>query len=236
MQISIIIPTFNEEQNIGNVIRHLLKRNELSTDLEIIVIDANSKDNTAREAESAGAKVVLSDKKGRAAQMNIGASLSKGEVLYFVHADVFPPESYVADIFTALDSGFEAGCYRFLFDSDKSMLKINSYFTRFNGLMFRGGDQTLFITRQLFEQLGGFDENFVIMEDFNLVQRARKSARFRLMPKEVIVSDRKYQDNNYLRVTFANFVVFIMFLTGFSPNTLLNSYRSLIRQSKTQRY
>ena len=63
MLISIIIPTFNEEQNIGNVIRHLLKRNELSTDLEIIVIDANSKDNTAREAESAGAKVVLSEKK-----------------------------------------------------------------------------------------------------------------------------------------------------------------------------
>ena len=236
MKISVIIPTYDEGQNIGNLIDHLLKSNDISADLEITVVDANSNDNTAEEAERAGAKVVLSEKKCRATQMNIGAAHSNGDVFYFVHADALPPESYLTDILSAVSNGFEAGCYRFLFNSDKSMLRINSFFTRFNGLMFRGGDQTLFITRQLFERLGGFDENFVIMEDFDLVRRARKFARFKVMPNNVLVSDRKYQDNNYLRVNMANLVVFIMFTIGFSPYVLLSSYRKLIRQPHTQRY
>ena len=63
--------------------------------------------------------------------------------------------------------------------------------------MSRGGDQTLFITRALFAQLGGFNERFVVMEDFEIIQRIRRQARFLIVPQDVLVSARKYETNGW---------------------------------------
>ena len=130
MKISIIIPTLNEAQNIGSLVRHL-KNSADKNLLEIIVVDAQSTDNTEGVASAAGAKVVQSPKRSRAAQMNFGAKNATGEVLYFVHADCFPPTTFVHDIEQAVLNGFPLGCYRYRFDSRIFLLKINAFFTQF---------------------------------------------------------------------------------------------------------
>jgi len=139
MRISVIIPTLNEAQNVSELLP-LLKHELKDVSHEIIVVDADSSDNTARIAADLGAIALTELKKSRADQMNKGAVIAKGEILYFVHADSRPPAGFFSDILQAFSQGFDIGCFRFQFDSSSFLLKINSFFTRLDREMCRGGD------------------------------------------------------------------------------------------------
>ncbi|MCB2376269.1 TIGR04283 family arsenosugar biosynthesis glycosyltransferase [Hymenobacter sp. BT635] len=227
MLLSVIIPTYNEADNIGRLVAELLRYAPPGA-VEVLVVDAHSPDGTAEAARRAGATVLPAPAPGRAAQMNYGARYATGDVLYFVHADVGIHPDYVATIRAAVGQGHSAGCYRFRFDSQHPLLRINSYGTRFRGLMSRGGDQTLFITRGLFEQLGGFDERFVIMEDFEIIQRIRRQGGFYIVPQDVVVSARKYETNSWLRVQLANLTAFSMFFLRLPPTRIARTYKALL--------
>ncbi|MGI4873825.1 MAG: TIGR04283 family arsenosugar biosynthesis glycosyltransferase [Janthinobacterium lividum] len=227
MTLSVIIPTYNEAANIGRLVADL-RRYAPAGAVELLVVDAGSPDGTAEVARQAGATVLRSPRPGRAAQMNYGAQQATGELLYFVHADVGIHPDYVATLRAAVAQGHEAGCYRFRFDSGHPLLRLNSYGTRFKGIMSRGGDQTLFITRALFERLGGFNERFVIMEDFEIIQRIRKTASFYIVPEDVVVSARKYETNGWLRVQLANLTAFTLFFLQVSPPRIARTYKALL--------
>lgn len=229
--LSIIIPTYNEADVIVGLVNHLQFNGQDKVN-EIIVVDGNSSDNTFELAKNAGAKVITANKKGRAAQMNQGAEMATGKILYFVHADSFPPASYVHDIMAAVKEGYDLGCYRFKFKSDKLLLKFNSYCTRFDRLMCRGGDQTLFVKKVVFEELDGYKDDYLIMEEYDFLIRARKKYMFKIIPKDVLVSARKYDNNNYFRVNFANFVVFMMFYAGMAQPKMVKTYKTLINHPK----
>lgn len=94
--------------------------------------------------------------------------------------------------------------------------------------MCRGGDQTLFITKKLFYSLNGFDEFYIIMEDFDLIVRIRKIARFKIMPKSVLVSARKYENKSWVRVQGANFIVFMMFFLKRHPLQMKDAYKKML--------
>lgn len=227
MTFSAIIPTYNEADNIGQLVRDLQTRGG-SQLLQILVIDAGSTDATVDVARRAGASVWQAPTPGRAAQMNFGAGLATSEVLYFVHADTTIHPDFIQDIERTLQTGCESGCYRFRFKSTKPMLRINSYGTRFPGIMSRGGDQTLFITRSLFDRLGGFNERYVIMEDFDIIVRIRQTARFHIIPKDVLVSARKYDTNSWLRVQLANLTAFSLFFLKVPPTRIARTYKALL--------
>lgn len=232
MHLSIIIPTYNEEDNISKLIHHLQK--SIHKNVEIIVSDGGSTDGTKNIVETLGVKFYTSPQKGRAHQLNFGASKSVGDVFYFLHADTLPPTSFVKDIQEALDEGYSIGCYRFQFDSDKTLLKVNAYFTRFDRLMCRGGDQSLFITKDLFTALNGYCENHKIMEDYDIIIRARKTEKFKIIPKNVIVSARKYDYNSYFKVNIANLIAFSMYFAKVKHDTILNIYRKLLNHPKKE--
>ncbi|MBC6992198.1 TIGR04283 family arsenosugar biosynthesis glycosyltransferase [Hymenobacter sp. BT491] len=225
--LSVIIPTYNEATNIGRLVADLRHHAPPGT-VEILVVDANSPDGTAEAARAAGATVLAAPKPGRAAQLNYGASQARGDVFYFVHADVGIHPGYVATIAAAVAQGHAAGCYRFRFDSPHPLLRINSYGTRFKGIMSRGGDQTLFVTRALFEQLNGFNERFVIMEDFEIIQRIQRLASFHIVPLDVVVSARKYETNGWLRVQLANLTAFAMYFLKLPPPRIARTYKALL--------
>ena len=227
MLISVIIPTYKEAANITRVVEDL-RRYDPNCAVEVLVVDANSPDGTAEVARQVEATVLQSPKPGRAAQMNFGAAQASGDILYFVHADVGIHPDYVAAIQAAVAQGHEAGCYRFRFDSRHPLLRINSYGTRFPGIMSRGGDQTLFITRALFQRLGGFDEQFVIMEDFDIIVRIRRVASFAIIPQDVLVSARKYETNGWLRVQLANLTAFSLFFLKVSPGRIARTYKAML--------
>ena len=227
MTFSIIIPTLNEAENIAQLV-HFLKKNGDSRLLEIIVVDATSTDATQEYALTEGAKVVVSYKRGRAVQMNLGAQIAKADVLYFIHADCTPPTTFLDDIEQVITEGYPIGCYRYRFDNQRFILRINAYFNRFEPLWCRGGDETLFIKKDTFEQLNGFDDNFCIMEEYDFIQRARAVFPFKIIPKYAIVSARKYETNSWLRVQLANMTAFNMFRFGFPPKKIARTYRQLL--------
>lgn len=228
MTVSVIIPTFNEAETIGKLVCDLQTygRDSLA---DLLVVDGGSTDQTVEQARKAGARVVTSPQCGRACQMNYGASLTSGQLLYFVHADVKIHPDFVIDIKQAIARGNDAGCYRFRFASSHPLLRLNSYGTRFQGLMSRGGDQTLFITRTLFDQLNGFQKRYVIMEDFDIIARIRKSGRFCIIPKDVIVSARKYKANSWLRVQVANLTAFSLFFMKVDPVYIAQTYKRMLK-------
>ena len=227
MTISIIIPTLNEAENIGKLI-HFLQKNADTSLTEIIVVDAQSGDNTEGVALEAGAKVIHSKKRCRAAQMNMGAQEATGDILYFIHADCFPPTTYLVDIQRFMKEGYPMGCYRYRFDSDKIMLKINAFFTRFEKLWCRGGDETFYVKRSIFEALGGYNEHFVIMEEYDFIRRASEKYALKIMPSKVLVSARKYDTNSWLRVQLANFTVFRMYAKGKAPADIAQTYKRML--------
>ncbi len=227
--ISIIIPTCNEQENIKKLIGYL-KDNSLQQQIEIIVSDGGSTDGTMQAAIDAGANAaVLSPKKGRAPQMNYGASVAGGNCLYFIHADALPPATFISDIENAFAAGFEFGRYRTKFDSSKKILYFNAFFTRFDLFMCYGGDQTFFIKKDLFKKIGGFDDTMLIMEDYEIVSRAKKHAKYKIIQKGTLVSARKYDSNSWLKVQAANYRIIQLFKKGASQEMMHDMYKRMLK-------
>ncbi len=229
--ISLVIPAYNEEGFIGPSVdaamraagRHLLS--------EVIVVDGGSSDGTIKEAEAAGAKVIVSPRKGRAAQMNMGAQTARGELLYFLHADSIPPSGYTQRIIEAAEQNV-SGCFRLRFDHEHWFLRTNCWFTRFDVQAFRYGDQSLFVRRDAFLQVGGFKEELVIFEDNEIIGRLKKIGPFKILPFCVQTSARKYVENGIFKMQGIFYLMYFMYALGYPQDRMVQTYRALIRQDK----
>ncbi|MEP0367296.1 MAG: TIGR04283 family arsenosugar biosynthesis glycosyltransferase [Cyclobacteriaceae bacterium] len=226
-KISVIIPTLNEENNIGKRLKFFTNHKQRNL-FEVIVVDGVSTDRTIDEITSNDHLTLLHSKTAcRAVQMNLGAAQASHDILYFVHADVILPDSFFDDIMRAVKT-YKIGGYRYQFDSNRVLLKLNAFCTRFPMAWCGGGDQTLFITKELFQKLDGFDERYCVMEDFDLVRRSKRFAKYHIIPKNVIVSARKYDRNGYLKVQIANLRAFKMFRKGADPGKIRAYYKEAL--------
>lgn len=107
VKLSIIIPAFNEAAYIGATLDSLEAaaahlRTQSGAEVELIVVDNNSTDDTAAVARSKGAAVVAEPVQGIARARNAGARRAKGDVLVFVDADVTAPATFLAAIHAAM--------------------------------------------------------------------------------------------------------------------------------------
>lgn len=228
--ISIIIPTLNEEKYIGTLLGFLTNHPQ-NDKYEVIVVDGGSDDATLEIIKSfSSVQLHQTSEASRAHQMNQGAHVSKGDILYFVHADVQLIPSFVDDIFELVAKGVDSGCYRYRFcKPHHPLLYINGLFTRFPFRWCRGGDQTLFITRKAFNKLEGFDESHVIMEDYDLLDRIEKEGvSFKVIPKNIKVSARKYLNNSYLKVQLTNLKAMRMYRRGVATSEIKVYYHATL--------
>ncbi len=229
--ISIIIPVLNEEKNIGTLIDHL-NNSSAGCLTEIIVADGGSTDRTIEVARAKGAILMKCNRKGRGVQMNKGASVAKGEILYFLHADTTTPKNFKHLITQTYKKGYKAGCFRLRFDDNHWVLRIYTWFTRFETTLVRFGDQSLFVEKELFDRLGGFDESLIVMEDQEIVRRLKKQAQFKVLNEHVVTSSRKYRDNGVFRLQFIFVFIFMLYYAGVRQQTLVHLYKSLINNLK----
>ncbi|MBA2249995.1 MAG: TIGR04283 family arsenosugar biosynthesis glycosyltransferase [Chitinophagaceae bacterium] len=229
--ISIIIPTYNEADQIAQTLSKT-QAAKGKHEAEIIVVDGGSTDDTIKIAEQCGATIIRSESKGRAAQMNKGASVAKHNILYFLHADSIPPNNFTTQILRAYKNGTKSGCFRLAFDYDHWFLKANAWFTRFNVNAVRYGDQSLFVTKEIFEKSGGFRDDLLMMEDQEIIYRLKKHGRFKVLNDVVTTSARKYLDNGVYRMQCIFYRIWAMYYLGYSQQQMLMVYRRLIRRHK----
>ena len=228
---SIIIPTYNEAGQIEQTITKILAACS-KHQAEIIVVDGGSTDDTLRIARACGARAIVSEKKGRAAQMNTGAAVAKFHILYFLHADSIPPDGFTSMILTSCATGITSGCFRLHFDFNHWFLNANAWFTRFNVNGVRFGDQSLFVVKDVFEKTNGFREDLMLMEDQEIIHRLKKYGQFKVLNDYVTTSARKYLDNGVYRMQLIFYRIWAMYYLGFSQEKMLQVYKRLIRKHK----
>lgn len=229
MHLHLIIPVINEAENLAELLPFV--RTELDGRGSITVADGGSTDEIHQViARNPGVRHLTCARCGRAQQMNEAAFTGSkdAEVVYFVHADTRPPSGFYDDIVSSIKDGYEVGCYRFKFDMFHPLLSINAFCTRFKGLACRGGDQSLYLTKTAFTELGGF-RDMKIMEDYDIIQRVWASDfQFRVIPRDITVSARKYRVNGWYRVQMANLKVFRMYKAGAPQEAMVSTYKRML--------
>ncbi len=222
-KISIVIPVLNEDKLVGDLVDHLKQTSSASNILEIIFVDGGSTDSTLSVLETKKVTVVHS-RKGRAKQLNAGAKHAKGSLLYFLHADTFPPAHFDQLILDAYDHGSQTGCFRMSFDTRNPILRFFAWLSRINHTLCRGGDQSLFITKDLFIVEGGFNEAYRIYEDSEFITRLYKKTKFTILPQQVVTSARKYRQKGWLRVQYHFGMIHLKNRLGAGPEELYKYY------------
>jgi rSAM/selenodomain-associated transferase 2/rSAM/selenodomain-associated transferase 1 len=221
-KISIIIPALNEAATIVRTLSHL----ERVDNLEVIVVDGGSIDETAALARSRGVKVIHSNP-GKAIQMNTGAAAATGDILVFLHADTLLPEGFSDQIVSALNQkDVAAGAFRLSIDSTAAGIRFIECMANLRSRLLRlpYGDQALFMKKSLFDEIGGFPE-LLIMEDFILIRRLKCKGKITIVPKAVTTSPRRWLQLGIFKTWLINQLIIMAYFLGFPPERLTRIYR-----------
>ncbi len=221
-KISIIIPTLNEGENIKAVVAST----QPSTNVEVIVVDGGSTDDTVEIAQSLGVKVICCSR-NRANQMNAGAAVARGDILLFLHADTLLPGTFDVMIRTALqEPKTVAGAFTLKIDASLLSLRLVEWGVswRSHWLQMPYGDQAIFLTKDTFEGIGGFPE-LPIMEDFEFIRNLKRKGQIVIIPAPVITSARRWLKKGVWQTTLINQVVIFAYFLGISPQRIRSWYR-----------
>lgn len=221
LSVSVIIPALDEQDCLAPTLASALAAPEV----EAILVDGGSQDQTVAMARQAGVKIIHSPP-GRARQMNLGAAAAKGEALLFLHADTWLPKGWQHEVRQILEQpSVSAGAFSFRLDSRPAKLRFIELGValRYRLGQMPYGDQALFMRREFFEQAGGFPQ-MPIMEDVALVKRLKKLGRVVTSPAPAITSARRWQAQGALYTTGLNYLLMIAFYAGIPLNTLRRLY------------
>lgn len=225
MKLSIIIPVFDEADQITDCLSALkpLRRNGH----EVIVVDGGSSDDTFSLAEPLCDHCLVSGQRGRASQMNEGAAVAKGDVLIFLHADTrLPPETEDVLIHNA-GEGYIWGRFDVRLSGRHVLLRVvetaMNLRSRITGIAT--GDQAMFVSRTLFDRVGGFPA-IPLMEDIAMSQTLKQLRPPHCLRHRVITSSRRWEEKGILRTILTMWKLRLMYFFGTSPANLARRYES----------
>ena len=219
MRIGVVIPTLDEAATIGATLATV-------AGLPVIVADGGSRDATREIAQAAGARVIFVAG-GRGAQQNAGAAaLGDVDAFVFLHADTRLPDGWREEVERLLKAGAGLGAFRLSIGDAKTgeAVVATAANARSRLLALPYGDQALFLTQTAFRALGGF-RPLPIMEDYDLVRRARRIGPVMLSPLAVRTSPRRWRRRGVFRTTLINQLILLGWALGIAPERLARLYR-----------
>jgi rSAM/selenodomain-associated transferase 2 len=225
----VVIPTLNEEASIAGAIRSCREAGPC----EVIVVDGGSRDRTAGIAD-AEADAVIDAPRGRAAQMNAGAAVARGEVLLFLHADTRLPAGSLPVVLDALrNPAVIGGAFRVRLAASpgagryvRATLGITGRMIGARAAVSRSysGDQAIFARAETFRAVGGYPE-VPLMEDVELSRRMRRAGQTVLLPQRVETSGRRWEAWGPLRTVLFMWRLRVGYLLGNTPAWCAEAYR-----------
>jgi rSAM/selenodomain-associated transferase 2 len=229
-KISIIIPVLNE----ASTIQETLTRFQNVPEIEVIIVDGGSRDDTVALAKQCSQRVapssefkVISAAAGRASQMNAGAAIATGDILLFLHADTHLPPKFDTLVRQALQNpGTVAGAFELRINADLRGLRLIETIVNVRSRVFSMpyGDQALFLKATTFHDIGGFPD-LPIMEDFELMRCLRRQGRIAIAPASVLTSGRRWQTLGVVKTTLINQLIIAGYFLGIPPVHLAHWYR-----------
>jgi len=225
--VSIIIPTFNEVANIRRQAAALAPLPEA----EVIFVDGGSSDGTPQELRACCAHAPLRfihARQRRSSQMNAAARIAKGEWLIFLHADTSLPCASFQHFLQYAKSRRElnAGAFTFRVAHERAVYRYLEFYVGLRSRLLKlpYGDQALFVRRRLFEEIGGYREDYPLMEDVELVRRLHQHKGFEILPAPVYTSARRFESEGYLKRTCGNLYLQMLYALGVPPQKLAQHY------------
>jgi rSAM/selenodomain-associated transferase 2 len=227
IKFSIIVPVFHEGERINDLMDHLYQL-DMTENCEIIIVDGATEKDTLKTIHT-NRVIKVSSEKGRAEQMNAGASMAKGEILIFLHADTELPTLAFKKIRAVMEQGgYVAGAFDLGIKSDKLIFKIIACFaslrSRLNRIPY--GDQAIFIQREYFNEIGGYQE-IPLMEDVELMKRIKKSGnKIWIFYDRVTTSPRRWKREGVIYCILRNWTLQALYALGISPHKLVRFYKT----------
>ena len=222
LQLSIIIPALNEAGCIRDILRQLQALRAQGH--EVILVDGGSCDETIALAQAL-VDQLLPAPAGRALQMNVGAKAASGQVFWFLHADTRVPDKAARLIIEALQQAGSWGRFDVRLSGDKLLLRLvermMNWRSRFTGVA--SGDQGMFVTRKLFERVGGFAE-LPLMEDIDLSRRLKREQWPVCLRDTLTTSSRRWEQKGVLRTIALMWYLRLAYFLGVSPARLAMRY------------
>lgn len=225
MDISVIIPTYNEELTIGKTLDALSRLVNVS---ELIIVDGGSTDRTLEIAEDHAklkhTKILSLGKASRGLQMHEGTKYASGEIFWFVFADARPIQGSGKQIKKFMrNDGVSGGHFEVLFSGDSRwaslMTKIYSQ-VRSSGLIY--GESAFFTRRETYGKIGGF-RDLPKFEDVDLAHRLQRAGQFVYVKMPVTVSARRFENGYAMK--FAKWAVRqTLYWVGVPPRYLSREY------------
>jgi rSAM/selenodomain-associated transferase 2 len=217
---SFVIPVLYEEAVLGGLLAELRRR---YPGCELVVVDGGSSDRTVAVAMPACDHLLVAPA-GRAAQMNLGARVSGGDYLFFLHADSLPGLSAIG-LGDLLAEAPDWGFCRVRLSGEAVTHRVIAWFMNWRSRLTQvaTGDQMLFLRRTLFLETGGFDD-IPLMEDVAYCKRLRKLASPRVVSDPVLTSSRRWVEQGTLRTIVRMWLLRLGYFVGVPPATLWRYY------------
>ena len=222
-KISIIIPTYNESNNLPLLLSDL---SIINREVEILIIDCGSEDKTIDIANIYGAKIYQSKEKNRGLQLNIGAKNALGEWFIFLHADSRLNRDWLKRIKSVLQDD-ESYIYSFMFqiDSKKIIYRFLEILVNFRSIFLKTpyGDQGLIIHRKTYFKNNGYSK-IPLMEDLDFIKRLKNKENLRVLNFPIYTSSRKWEKTNIFQQAFNNWKFRRRWLKGESIESIYIDY------------
>jgi rSAM/selenodomain-associated transferase 2 len=226
MRLSIIVPALNEAANIAATLSPLQPMR--TRGVEVVLVDGGSSDDTCGIATSMVDRV-LSSERGRAKQMNAGAAVASGDALLFLHADSLLPADGDEWIRKALAGPpwppWQWGRFDVAISGTHFMLPVIAWFMNHRSRMtgIATGDQGIFVTRALFNEVGGFPDQ-PLMEDIALSARLRRVGPAACLRTAITTSGRRWEKHGVWRTILLMWRLRFSYYRGASPESIHRAY------------
>jgi rSAM/selenodomain-associated transferase 2 len=226
MLLSVIIPTFNEEESIVKTLDAISRLVNID---EIVIVDGGSSDRTVELIENYGLRKPLKLVKfgipNRGLQLHEGTRHASHEFLWFLHADTRPSQGCAAEIKKYLrHDSVVGGNFQVLFDGGTRSARLMMWLhpqLQSIGLVY--GDSAIFTRRDMYEKVGGY-KPLPILEDVDFVKRIRRRGDFRFLTKAVTTSSRRFRRGGFAWTFVKWFAVQGLFWMGVPAQSLAALY------------